>query len=293
MKNWVRVTIFAALIAHGSSSRALQISEETLDFGGQPRNYILAQPDDPNRVVALVVALHPALSNGLDFSGSSGWSDLVEGEGLAVAFPNGGTLVNPAAQRYTWNSYTFDGSAPDDLGFLSALLTELRARFKLSPQVTFMTGFSNGAMMTNTFACRRALEVAAIAPVSGGWMTAYGASESMCQPARPIPVWIWRGSNENFGTGVPSVPRDEQDLQQLAFWRAINSAQGTGETVILEVEVGVRTFTHIDQRFVGVMPVRFTEVQGSSHVYQPGAAARIWSEWFEPLLAFFQDGFEG
>jgi poly(3-hydroxybutyrate) depolymerase len=36
-----------------------------------------------------------------------------------------------------------------------------------------MTGFSNGAMMTKSFAAYRPDLVAAIAPVSGGWITAY------------------------------------------------------------------------------------------------------------------------
>ena len=285
-------TVFACLIAQTSVTSAVQVSQQTLDFDGQSRGYVLVQPDDPSRVRALVIALHPALSSGVDFSESSGWSDLAEEEALAIAFPNGGNLVNAAAQRYTWNSYVFDGSGPDDLGFLSALLGTLGERFALQAGRSFMTGFSNGAMMTNTFACSRALEVAAIAPVSGGWMTAYGTSESACQPARPIPVWIWRGGNENFTTGSPPTSRSVQDQQQLSFWRQINSAQGMGQALSVQIDVLGRTYTHLDERFPGATPVRFTEVSNSSHVYQPGAATRIWSEWFKPLVQLFQSGFE-
>ncbi|MFM7261946.1 MAG: hypothetical protein ACKO3W_15250, partial [bacterium] len=128
-------------------------------------------------------------------------------------------------------------------------------------------------------------EVAAIAPVSGGWITAYGGSESDLAPSQPVPVWIWRGSNETFSTGVgkSARPRTQQDQEQLAFWTSHNAATLV-ETQTEQLNYGI-TRTYVTAIHEGDAPVRFTEVQGTGHVYQPGAADLIWSRFFSQIVS--------
>jgi hypothetical protein len=100
-----------------------------------------------------------------------------------------------------------------------------------------------------------------------------------------MPVWIWRGSNENFttGTGANARPRSQQDQEQLAFWVANNKA--TFESTVTEQLTYGTTRTYVTSKYMGSAPVWFTEVQGSSHVYQPGAADLVWTRFFSQIVS--------
>ncbi len=253
----------------------------TLQHEGVTRSYIVRLPPGfaPEQQRPLVVALHPSVSTGAAFKATSGWDAVSDAHGCVVAYPTGGNPVGTNGM-YAWNSWEFTGAAPNEVSFLVALITRIQQDYGTVPCRTTMTGFSNGAMMTNSFAAVHPEKVAAIAPVSGGWITAYGGSEAQLSPALPVAAWIWRGSNETFVTGIGANarPRDQQDQEQLAFWTSHNHAV-FASTQSEDLTYGI-TRTYITSRFVGDAPVWFTEVQGTGHLYQPGAAELIWTRFF-------------
>jgi polyhydroxybutyrate depolymerase len=253
---------------------------------GLTRSYIVHLPPGfaAGAQHPLVVALHPSFSTGPDFQVTSGWDAVSDQSGIVVVYPTGGVPVGTNG-KFAWSSFDFTGAPPNDLSFLAALITRVQLDYGTAACRTYMTGFSNGAMMTNSFAAFRPDLVAAIAPVSGGWITAYGGSESEISPAPPIPAWIWRGSNENFttGTGANARPRNQQDQEQLAFWVANNEA--TLESTVTEQLTYGTTRTYVTSKYTGTAPVWFTEVQGSSHVYQPGAADLVWTRFFSQIVS--------
>lgn len=275
--SWFGFLLMLALVSHARAD----IVTGSMVHGGITRNWIAHLPSSyaPGASVPLVVGLHPAFSNGSKFQSSSGWDAKSEAKGFIVVYPNGGESAGSGG-NFTWNSFDFSGSAPDDLGFLGALIDRFHGDYNIDTRRVFMTGFSNGAMMTNSFAAVHADKVAAIAPVSGGWITAYGGSESSMNPTESVPTWIWRGANENFttGTGSSARPRNVQDQEQKAFW--IDKNQATFESTLVEnLNYGIpRTYT--TEKYSGNAPVWFTEVSGSGHVYQPGAADLIWDRFF-------------
>jgi len=275
-----------ALTAFGSHASAQTDVPSTIQFGGQTRAYIVHLPPgfSAQKPSPLVVALHPAFSSAAQFQQTAGWDAVSNANGLVVVYPNGGSPAGTNG-NFTWNSWQFSGKSPNDVAFLSALIARVHADYGTDPCRTFMTGFSNGAMMTNSFVAVHADKVAAIAPVSGGWITAYGGSEADLTPSAPVPAWIWRGSNENFVTGVGknSLPRSEQDRQQRVFWVNYNAANLV-ETTSEVLNYGVPR-TYVTSIFAGDAPVRFTEVQGTGHVYQPGAADLIWSRFFSQIVS--------
>ena len=256
----------------------------TLQHGGMTRTYIVRLP--PGFVAGqsrpLVLALHPALSSAASLKATSGWDAVSDVHGFVVVYPNGG-LPSGSNGNFAWNSWDFSGAAPDDISFLSALIARMNADYGIDTCRTYMTGFSSGAMMTNSFAAAHPEKLVAIAPVSGGWITAYGGSESQLVPNLPVAVWTWRGSNETFSTGVgtSSRSRTQQDQEQLAYWVSHNHATLTS-TQAEVLNYGVpRIYT--TSRFDGDAPVWFTEVQGTGHIYQPGAADLIWTRFFSQL----------
>jgi hypothetical protein len=92
-------------------------------------------------------------------------------------------------------------------------------------------------------------------------------------------------SDENFttGTGASARPRSQQDQEQLAFWVANNKA--TFESAVTEQLTYGITRTYVTSKYMGAAPVWFTEVQGSSHVYQPGAADLVWTRFFSQIVS--------
>lgn len=144
---------------------ATGVSHRTLEFGGLERTYRLYVPKSVTsaKQVPLVLALHGGLGWGDQFATTSRFEALAETEGFIVAFPDG-------ADR-TWNAGACCGQAArkniDDAGFLAALIGELSRQLPVDTARVFMTGHSNGAMMSFRFGCERPEMVKAIAPVAG------------------------------------------------------------------------------------------------------------------------------
>lgn len=270
----------------GSHAAAQTNIHATMEHGGLTRSYIVHLPPGFSAEVQapLVIALHPTGTTGAQFQSTSGWDVVSDAHGVVVAYPDGGLPAGANGGR-VWNTWELTGAAPDDSGFLAALIDRLQADFGIAACRVYMTGFSAGAMMTNTFAALHADRIAAIAPVSGGWITAYGGMESQLSPVRAVPTWIWRGSNETFttGTGKNARPRDVQDQEQRAFWVAHNGA--TYQTTTIEQLTYAVPRVYITARFDGMAPVWFTEVQGTGHVYQPGAADLVWNRFFSQIVS--------
>lgn len=81
-----------------------------------------------------------------------------------------------------------------DMAFLTQVLDETEAAVCVDPARVFVTGLSNGAMMTSSVACALADRVAAVAPVAGV------RDPDGCDPARPMPVLAIHGTDDTFVT---------------------------------------------------------------------------------------------
>jgi polyhydroxybutyrate depolymerase len=110
-----------------------------------------------------VIALHGGLGSGEQLASTTQFEKVAEREGFIVAFPdgidrtwNGGRCCNPAVAKRV-----------DDVGYLAALIEESAKRFPVDRGRVYMTGHSNGGIMSWRFACERPDLVVAIVPVAG------------------------------------------------------------------------------------------------------------------------------
>lgn len=263
--------ISLALLALSAPLQAQALAEQTMDWQGATRTWyehVPASYQKGARPVPLVIALHGNSGRGDAFGPQSEWIAQSDAAGFIAVFPNGGI---PVGGDFGWNAFVFDGSAPDDAGFLAAMIARISATRRIDPARIYMVGFSNGGGMTSTFAGLHASTLAAIAPVSGGWLTSFGLPPSAMHPDAPLPVWIWRGASENFANG--SLTLAEQDAQQTEYWATFNGDVAPPKTL----GKGVDT----DRRYTGGRAeVRYTSIAGADHAYQPGTTARIWKEFF-------------
>jgi polyhydroxybutyrate depolymerase len=112
----------------------------------------------------LVIALHGRGGRGEGQARLSHLDEIASREGFLAVFPDG---VNRS-----WadprNKTPASKQGVDDVAFLGALIDELVADGRADPARIYVTGMSNGAVMTWTLACALGDRIAAIAPVAGG-----------------------------------------------------------------------------------------------------------------------------
>lgn len=142
---------------------------EVLSVGDLKRSYYLFLPKNssPEKRLPLVIAFHGGGGKGTSFRRMSGLEKTAEEYGFAVVFPNGTGPLGFLA----WNSGQVKCSAVekniDDVGFVSALIDHLVAEKNIDPHRVYLTGMSNGAMMSYRVAAEIPEKIAAIAPVGG------------------------------------------------------------------------------------------------------------------------------
>merc|ERR1712048_935361 len=86
----------------------------------------------------------------------------------------------------------------DDIGFIDALLDELEATYCIDRSRIYVTGYSNGGMMTQRLGCELNHRLAAIAPQHGQSRLGYN-----CEPEYDVPmpiINIW-GTNDEIVPG--------------------------------------------------------------------------------------------
>jgi polyhydroxybutyrate depolymerase len=203
-------------------------AEHTLRVGSLDRTFRTYRPSSlpAGRKAALVLVLHGAVGTGRQAEQSYGWDAVADRDGFVLAFPDG--------IGRTWNvspdccgKAALDGV--DDVGFLKALVASVSAATPIDPGRVYVTGISNGAMLSYRLACETTL-FAAIAPVAGTMINPcphpspisvlhiHGKSD------QTIPYGGGPGRRDNEGTGRLPVKIDGPPVPDLiATWRATDS----------------------------------------------------------------------
>ncbi len=176
----------------------LTASRHTLLQGGAERHYELRVPrgQPPAGGWPLVLVLHGGGGHAGHAESMTGFSTLAEREGFMVAYPQGSGRLGQ--RLLTWNAGHCCGFAMtrriDDVGFLDALVGQLLARHPVDPHRVYLTGLSNGGMMTHRAALALPHRFAAIAPVIA---PVFGDEP---RAALPVPALMVNGA---LDTSVP------------------------------------------------------------------------------------------
>jgi polyhydroxybutyrate depolymerase len=183
-----------------------------LSVGGLDRRYTVHVPPGYNGRTAtpVVIMLHGGGGTSRAAATETGWGAKADEAGFLAVFPEAMSRNPSRPSRLIGNPQLWnDGSgrfypgqtAPDDVGFLEAMIDELRAKFVVDDGRIFVTGFSNGASMSFRFAAETSSPIAAIAPVAGAcWV------ESL-RSQRPIPMIYITGTADPLNLIEGGVPR--------------------------------------------------------------------------------------
>lgn len=193
------VAISVWLLGCGAKSpvttNALPVGDalRTVWHQGLKRGYLVHVPPGYNRdrPAAVVVVLHGGGSHASAVAELTAFDRLSDQAGFLVVYPNGTGRLRTIL---TWNGGTCCGHAQqhnmDDVGFIRAIIADLKALAAVDPRRIYATGFSNGAIMAYRLACEASDLVAAIGPVAGTQNLA------PCRPQEPVSVVHFHGTND-------------------------------------------------------------------------------------------------
>lgn len=225
MKRVLILLIVCLFLAVGAAS-ACDFSQRntsqvcTLTLNGVTRQYLLYIPKAVPASPSLVVYLHGA-HGGLYEGQNMGWTTKAAADDFIAAYPQG--LPNSSGIT-SWNlyyNYTYS-KAPDDVGFIKALIQAVELGLSVDSHKVFVTGYSLGAFMTNRVGVELGTLVAAIAPVSGElWENAGGG---IPKATAPISVLMMNGSADTSvpycGMSAPYPEATEDDT--FNYWQTQN-----------------------------------------------------------------------
>lgn len=152
----------------------------------------------------VVFLFHGGGGNALQAAGAYGVIDEALRRGYVAIAPEGTGVLGgpPLFALETWNAGSCCGWAQangvDDVAFFEALVARVVAEEGVDPDRVFVTGMSNGAMLSYRLAAERPDLVAAAAPVAGSYALD-------APPTGPVPLFAVHGlldDNVPFGGGV-------------------------------------------------------------------------------------------
>ena len=222
-------------------------SKQSLIYDGITRTYLIhisAQYND-SKSFPLVIALHGGGGNSKNMMEKTGFNNLADEKGFIVVYPDGtGRFKN---RLLTWNAgyccgYALENNV-DDVGFIRTLIEKLQNNFNIDPKRIYITGHSNGGMMTYRLGAELSDIFAAIAPVAGtigGKETENSSLYIIPEPTYPVSVISLHGLLDehvpyNGGNGNNSSGSriDLSVNESIFFWIEHNGCNTTSKRNII------------------------------------------------------------
>ncbi|CAG0944201.1 hypothetical protein ANRL1_01638 [Anaerolineae bacterium] len=245
---------------------------ETIRVDGRDRTYIVYTPDsyEASMPSPLVLVLHGGGGHAENAQKMSEMNAIADREGFIVIYPNGTGRL--AYRLLTWNAadnccgYAHDENV-DDVKFIRELIEQVQQDYAIDPNRIYVTGMSNGGMMSYRLACELSDVIAAIAPVAGAFNLAD------CEPTHPVSVIIFHGTADEHvlyegGESLKSVDGERIDQPvsvAVDFWTAHNGC--TTEPTSTEVgSIVTDVYTHCS---TGV-EVTLVTIEGGGHTWPGG-----------------------
>ena len=164
---------------------------KTLVLDGVTRSYVVRAPALPAGAtrVPMVIVLHGGGGNAANAETMTGFTAKAAKEGFIVVYPNGSGRLQD--KLLTWNAghccaYAMKEGV-DDVKFIDALIDTMVRDYPVDAHRIYVTGMSNGGMMTHRLGRELSGRIAAIAPVVA---TVFGDE---ARPVGAVPALIING----------------------------------------------------------------------------------------------------
>ncbi len=164
----------------------------SVNVDGKNRTFIMHVPSayKGDKPVPLVVDYHPIGGSGQGELGSSPYKGKTDPEGIITLYPDG--TAKPGGMGNGWNVGPCC-SNDDDVKFSREMIKAVEEKVCINKQRVYATGFSMGGGMSNHVACFMSDIYAAVAPAA---MDLNKTNSAKCNPERPVPIIMFRGTND-------------------------------------------------------------------------------------------------
>jgi polyhydroxybutyrate depolymerase len=219
-------------IGRSSSISAASKPDQVISFKvkNQDRRAILVNAPSDGIKRPAVIALHGGQGSAEVMRVNSRFDPVAKANDFMVVYAEG---TDFGGKRYAWNTgYLLRRQVrdADDITYFDTLIDKLINEHGADPQRIYMTGGSNGGMMTFVYAVQRAEKLAAIAPVVASMFSFEK------RPSVPLPILIINGGKDQEvplegGMSRNPLVRRAQDapykpLQEVVqFWVNVNRSQ--------------------------------------------------------------------
>ena len=262
----------------------------TLEHQGVERHYFLQNTEAAAAApVPLVVSLHgyrgpdQALAERENLS-QLAWEPLVR-----VASREGFIVAYPHAWLGKWNQFEGlentaleDGRTVDDVGFITRMVERLVDEGLADPARVYLTGFSDGAIMSYKLLCAAGAPFAAAAPAGGSM---YQKHRDTCAAAVPIPLLVIAGTNDRslpYDGWIFPTGRELSIPETMEHFRLLHGCTGQSSDLLYD------RYGDDDSRVLEVVwtgcavehAVKLLRVEGGGHnapSFRP--LPEKWREW--------------
>jgi polyhydroxybutyrate depolymerase len=261
------------------SEREAGWTEHTLPVGGLTRHYRAFVPANLPPSPPLVVLLHGGTQSmrAIFESGSGGtqaWPALAAEAGFVLLVPNGTTASgDTAGDDQNWNDCRRAGTAgpadttADDVGFVRALIDRGLETWAADPKRVYVTGSSNGGMMTHRLARELSDRIAAAAT----FISNRPVDDECGAPDRPVPLLMVNGTADPlmpFGGGSIGSNRGEvrSSDESRDWWLAVHGLSTAEPAVMSLPDLDPEDGSRITVRWYGDdRRIGYAVVEGGGH----------------------------
>ncbi|ADD09207.1 PHB depolymerase family esterase [Candidatus Aciduliprofundum boonei] len=224
----ISALIFGVLIYIKISNTGDAYAYITVD--GIKRDFLIHLPQSysESEALPLIIALHGGGGNAKDMEKltENGFNKLAAKGNFIVVYPNGiGRHWNDGRNL---SFYYTQKENINDVKFISELIDYMVEKYNVNPLRVYVTGMSNGALMTYRLAYELSNKIAAVAPVDGSIPLNIYLNET---PIAPIPVLMinnvadpilpWNGGYAHFGNKKLGKVLSVEET--AAFWARIDN----------------------------------------------------------------------
>lgn len=169
----------------GSTDAATDTPTPPDQFGGDRPVPVFRVPSgyDPKKPAPLVLVLHGYGAGGVLQNAYFGLGAIADEMGFFLVAPDG--TVDSKKSRF-WNAVDtccdFDGKKPDDVKYLTGLVTEISTYYAIDPKRVYLLGHSNGGAMAMRLGCDVPETFAAVVDLAGP----FWSDPKRCAPKAPI-----------------------------------------------------------------------------------------------------------
>jgi poly(3-hydroxybutyrate) depolymerase len=202
----------------------------------QDRRAVIVNAPTDGTKRPVVIALHGGQGSAEIMRGNSGFDPVAKANEFMVVYGEG---TDFGGNRHAWNTGFLlrrQVKDADDIAYLDTLIDKLIQEHDADPTRIYMTGGSNGGMMTFVYAVARPERLAAAAPVVASMFTFDK------KPAVPLPILIINGAKDEEvplegGMSRNALVRRAQDAPYkplkdvVEFWVNVNQSQKPEQVV--------------------------------------------------------------